>query len=204
MSDGPTYAGNFPKAWEIVGRLISFWADYESCLYETLRHVIATEWWDADDDAVMILANGLRYGDAVSTLKRISKAKKFPKAALDCIDDIAREAAKVKAIRDVAAHRKFTIVGPEDWRFEFHLWNRRSKSDPMLVYYTPQEIELCASYARLLASRIRGQLQPLLKGRFPSEGQTQAWLDKPSLPKPPDQDFDRTRAGWSLQHLSLE
>jgi hypothetical protein len=200
MSDGPTYAGKFPKAWEIVGRLTSFWAGYESALYETLRHVIGKEWWDDDDDTVMILANGLRYGDAVATLKRVAKAKKLPKAALDCLDDIAKEAAKVKAIRDVAAHREFTIVGVENWRFEFHLWNRRSKRDPMLAYYTPAEIETCAAYAKALGQRVREQLQPLLQGREP---QRLSWPEKPSLPKPPDQDFARTRAGWSLQHLSL-
>jgi hypothetical protein len=194
-----TISSQYAKAYEITGRLIARWAAFESSMFAVTRRLAEPKRYTTSYDVNRYLINGLRYHDMTKTALNLCRIRKVDEAALNSINEVVTAANKVKAFRDLVAHRQFTIVGQKDWRFEFHLWNQRNPDSPNVAYYLPNELEACSEYIQKLDTRVKSEVAQLVRGEEPKiSARTLAELNElPPIPSLPSDDESRTeeRAG---------
>lgn len=173
----------FMPAFASVGRLITCWARLEAANLE-----LFCEYLNQGTAEGRAIAAGMRWDDLCSMFRRLAQTRGATEPALKEMTTIYVEAIRVKAIRDLVAHKSIHLSRSSDGDlaivFEMH---RTAKPDgPREASYTISNIDSCSHHAMRLAHRIEYILKPLLLGRQPPAEEDpllQAIRAIPDLPK---------------------
>lgn len=149
----------FEPAFAAIGKLATNWARMETALADAFARMTGHA---GANEAPL---RRMRWDDAVRRFRRVAAELGADRAALAEFDSIRAEAARVKAIRNVAVHRPLHLQQGDAGGagiVVFELYGPRKAGEPPEIKLMVADIEHCADTALRLAFRIGEPLVMML------------------------------------------